>query len=147
MPTIGTLTRLLAASALAATLGCTGQVTDNGEGPGGGSGNGNGSGNGGGHRPPGSVAPGVVPAGPDNPGFAVFHRLNRVEYNNTIRDLLGDTSSPADTLPSGQVSARSGYLPAGATASSHASRLLDATEALANTAMGKLASLLPCKAV
>jgi len=77
----------------------------------------------------------------------VFHRLNRVEYNNTIRDLLGDGSSPADSFPSDQDSAKSGYLAGGAIASNDASRLLDATEALATTAMGKLAALLPCKSV
>jgi hypothetical protein len=150
MPTIGRLTRLLAACALAATaaLGCTGQVTDGNApgGPGGGPGNGPGNGSGPG-RPPGGGGPGVVPTGPDVPGFAVFHRLNRVEYNNTIRDLLGDTSSPADGFPSDQQSAKSGYFTGGAIANNDASHLLDATEALATTAMGKLAALLPCKAV
>src|SRR5262249_4726759 len=34
-----------------------------------------------------------------NPGHVVIHRLNRTEYNNTIRDLLGDTSRPADEFP------------------------------------------------
>ena len=31
---------------------------------------------------------------------APSRRLSRVEYNNTIRDLLGDTSSPGNSLPS-----------------------------------------------
>ena len=28
-----------------------------------------------------------------------IHRLNRAEYNNTVRDLLGDTTAPADNFP------------------------------------------------
>ncbi len=28
-----------------------------------------------------------------------LHRLNRAEYNNTVRDLLGDTTAPADNFP------------------------------------------------
>lgn len=34
-----------------------------------------------------------------DPGRVTLHRLNRAEYNNTIRDLLGDTSNPADDFP------------------------------------------------
>ncbi|MCI0570253.1 MAG: DUF1592 domain-containing protein [Myxococcaceae bacterium] len=36
---------------------------------------------------------------PDDPGRRTLHRLNRAEYNNTVRDLLGDTSLPADAFP------------------------------------------------
>jgi hypothetical protein len=36
---------------------------------------------------------------PRNPGRAPLHRLNRVEYNNTIRDLTGLDLRPADTFP------------------------------------------------
>jgi Protein of unknown function (DUF1592)/Protein of unknown function (DUF1588)/Protein of unknown function (DUF1587)/Protein of unknown function (DUF1595)/Protein of unknown function (DUF1585) len=35
---------------------------------------------------------------PRNVPFKAVHRLNRVEYNNTVRDLLGDTSRPADAF-------------------------------------------------
>jgi len=34
-----------------------------------------------------------------DPGFATLRRLNRTEYNNTVRDLLGDTTRPADSFP------------------------------------------------
>jgi len=34
-----------------------------------------------------------------NPGRVTIHRLNRAEYNNTIRDLLGVDSHPADLFP------------------------------------------------
>jgi hypothetical protein len=33
-------------------------------------------------------------------GRVTLHRLNRAEYNNTVRDLLGETSRPADAFPS-----------------------------------------------
>src|SRR5262245_17660891 len=40
-----------------------------------------------------------VPADAD-PGTVVLHRLNRTEYDNTVRDLLGTTQTPAaDTFP------------------------------------------------
>jgi hypothetical protein len=34
-----------------------------------------------------------------NPGHVVIHRLNRTEYNNTVRDLFGVTNRPADSFP------------------------------------------------
>ncbi|WP_244227709.1 DUF1592 domain-containing protein [Corallococcus aberystwythensis] len=34
-----------------------------------------------------------------DPGRVTLHRLNRAEYNNTVRDLLGDTGSPASDFP------------------------------------------------
>ena len=34
-----------------------------------------------------------------NPGHVTAHRLNRAEYNNTIRDLLGVSIHPADEFP------------------------------------------------
>src|SRR5262245_20507705 len=54
--------------------------------------------------PPGG---GVVPPAPSSPPptscapdpavqRVTVHRLNRVEYNNTVRDLLGDTTAPAN---------------------------------------------------
>ena len=39
----------------------------------------------------------LVPAG--DPGRVTMRRLNRVEYNNTIRDLLGVNAKPADEFP------------------------------------------------
>jgi mono/diheme cytochrome c family protein len=37
--------------------------------------------------------------GPRNPGRVTIRRLNRAEYNNTIRDLLAIELRPADTFP------------------------------------------------
>ena len=36
--------------------------------------------------------------GPKDPGRVTIHRLNRAEYNNTIRDLLGIKFTPADDV-------------------------------------------------
>jgi hypothetical protein len=34
-----------------------------------------------------------------DPGTVTLHRLNRAEYNNTVRDLLGTRATPADDFP------------------------------------------------
>ena len=39
-----------------------------------------------------------LPADQD-PGRVTLHRLNRVEYANTVRDLLGTTQRPSDDFP------------------------------------------------
>lgn len=36
-----------------------------------------------------------------DPGRYVLHRLSRLEYNNTIRDLFGVNTRPAVILPDG----------------------------------------------
>jgi hypothetical protein len=41
--------------------------------------------------------------GPQDPGRVTIRRLNRAEYNNTVRDLLGVTFRPADDFPSDDV--------------------------------------------
>lgn len=41
-----------------------------------------------------AVAPSVT-----DPGRVTLHRLNRAEYNNTVRDLLGTARRPADEFP------------------------------------------------
>lgn len=46
-----------------------------------------------------------VPSGPArDPGHLTAHRLNRSEYNNTVRDLLGTERRPADDFPADDVS-------------------------------------------
>ncbi|MBL8742556.1 MAG: DUF1592 domain-containing protein [Myxococcales bacterium] len=57
-------------------LGCVGQVGDGAD----------------------ETDPPGTPSGQD-PGRVTLHRLNRVEYNNTVRDLLGTTLAPADDVP------------------------------------------------
>src|SRR5687768_5788660 len=41
--------------------------------------------------------------GPPDPGRVTIRRLNRAEYNNTVRDLLGVSFRPADDFPSDDV--------------------------------------------
>ena len=38
--------------------------------------------------------------GLEDPGRVTLHRLNKAEYNNTVRDLFGTTLRPADDFPS-----------------------------------------------
>ncbi len=41
----------------------------------------------------------TIPPYPLDPGRVTLHRLNRVEYNATVRDLLATTRAPADDFP------------------------------------------------
>lgn len=41
----------------------------------------------------------IDPSAPRDPGYVAIHRLNRTEYNNTIRDLVGVDFQPADDFP------------------------------------------------
>lgn len=91
------LTKPFSALGLTVTLGalaaCTASIDANKAMPGaGGGGNTAGSANAGG----GPVTPGACTATVRAP----MRRLTRFEYNNTVRDLLGDTSSPANAFPS-----------------------------------------------
>ncbi len=40
-----------------------------------------------------------VSCGAIDPGRVTIHRLNNLEFNNTVRDLLGDTTQPASMFP------------------------------------------------
>ena len=46
-----------------------------------------------------AVAGGADGHTPDDVGAVAIRRLNAVEYDNTVRDLLGDTSHPASAFP------------------------------------------------
>jgi hypothetical protein len=82
------------------------------------------------------------------PGPTFVRRLNRFEYNNTVRDLLGDATAPANDFPTEE--RRNGF-DNDATALQLSPALveqyLDAAEKLAATAVANLASLLPCDPV
>ena len=74
-----------------------------------------------------------------------MRRLTRLEYNNTVRDLLGDTTAPADRFPPDEVS--NGFNNNGAVLSVSpllAEKYQEAAEALAATAVKNLAALVPC---
>lgn len=79
------------------------------------------------------------------PGPSFIRRLNRFEYNNTIRDLLGDTSNPADDFPSEEK--RLGFdnnATALQVSPALAEQYMISAEALATKAITKMSSLVPC---
>ncbi len=101
-------------------LGCTSKIEPSrsqgtGHGPGssgsdgststsGGVGSGGATGGGDGSTSTTGVAGGATTGGSFNPnatdpGRVTLHRLNNTEYNNTVRDLLGTTQTPADSFP------------------------------------------------
>lgn len=47
----------------------------------------------------------VAPEEPPHVGHVTLRRLNRTEYNHTVRDLFGTTLTPADSFPADDVSA------------------------------------------
>lgn len=102
-----------AAALIAVLAGCTGTVGGAGDGAGPGSGVGGAQGGGasgaagtsgstgGGSATGGAAGVGGAGAGVNatDPGRVTLHRLNRAEYNNTVRDLLGTNGKPADEFP------------------------------------------------
>src|SRR5438445_13349789 len=92
--------------------------------------------------------PGIVgvndpgtPADPLAAGPRPLRRLTHREYNNTVRDLLGVTTNPADAFP---LDLDNGFLfhRAGLVSTLDASTLRDAAEALVKTL--DITKLLPC---
>jgi hypothetical protein len=100
---------------------------------------------------PGGVGMGGEMSGPCVTGEA-FHsplrRLTRVEYNNTVRDLLGDSSAPADRFPPDEVSGGFSNNAAVLTVSPLlAEKYQEAAEALAAKAIANLGTLVGCDVV
>ena len=89
-----------------------------------------------------------------DPGAAYSRRLTRTEYNNTVRDLLGDTTGPAKDFPAEVLTFNAGTDYFGfdndPSVQSVPELLADgyfaAADALATTAVQNLASLVPCAA-
>jgi hypothetical protein len=158
----------LAVLLLSATLGCQGNIGDaNGESGGGGPGpkpgpgpgpgpgtdpgtmgggdTGAGNRGGGGTGMGGSSGGGVTPT-PSDPtaaGPMPLRRLTRREYNNTLRDLLGDTANRADAFPADKESEFL-FRRAGVVSSADADSLKDAAEATAAALAAKVTTLAPC---
>jgi hypothetical protein len=84
------------------------------------------------------------------PGRAPLRRLTRFEYNNTVRDLLGDTTSPADAFASEELGNGFGNeADAQSVSSLLAEQYSAASEAIAARATGtptRLAALASCAA-
>jgi hypothetical protein len=72
-------------------------------------------------------------------------RLTRREYNNTVRDLLGDVTRPADEFPEDRDRAFL-FRRAGLVATQDADQLRSSAEALAKWAMQSPTRVLPCDA-
>jgi hypothetical protein len=142
-------------------LGCTGSVMDqtggaptpSGTQPGGGNQPGGSNGGGGGATNPGSpTVPGAaLPSDADTvPGTAPLRRLSRLEYVNTIRDLLGIPVPPerladfsADQDPN-----KAGFVNGGVVDAAQDARVfMQAAETLAQAALQKMPSLLPCNPI
>ncbi len=102
----------------------------------------------------GSGAPGDPGASPEcaqagsTPGRAPLRRLTRFEYNNTVRDLLGDTTRPGDAFPSEELGNGFGNeADAQSVSSLLAEQYSTAAEAIAARATEtpeRLAALAPC---
>ncbi len=82
--------------------------------------------------------------GPSGP--MPLRRLNQVEYNNTVRDLLGDDSRPADDFTPDSPG-ESGFALAPVVTEVPARDLMRAAEALALKAVADLGELVPCDLV
>ncbi len=78
----------------------------------------------------------VVPAGG-------LRRLTRREYNNSVRDLFGDTSSPASKFAADEVGV-TGYETPGSLGALEVDAFMLAAEGLATTAVGSLTPYLQC---
>jgi hypothetical protein len=102
---------------------------------------------------PGLPTPGV---GTDNPGAASpapkaeltlgttkLRRVTRLEYNNLVRDLLGDTTRPGISFGP-DLDGESGFLTGGIVSRVEADQYLDAGERLAAAAVKMLDKLVPC---
>jgi hypothetical protein len=128
-PQNGKLVPWLLASSCA--LGaCTGLISDPGETDGRSSPTGSG--------PGGTVASGKQQIG----ASSSLRRMTREEYNNTVRDLLGDTTEPANQFSPDEK--KLGVSVGGLVSSLLAEQLQAAAEGIAERAVAKLGSILPC---
>lgn len=81
---------------------------------------------------------------PQQPSVLPLHRLSDAEYDNTVRDLLNDTSQPATTFPA-DPRGESGFTVATDEVSPiHVSRYMYAAEQLAANAVKNLGKLSSC---
>ena len=120
-----------------AIAACVGSIGDAGTGAGGAGGPGTGG--------PGGTSTTQAVCTTLSPGASPLRRLTQPEYNNTVRDLLGDSSNPANAFPPDQ---RQGDFSNTAVALTVSPLLAQsyqtAAETLATTAVGHLSTLSAC---
>jgi hypothetical protein len=143
------------ALAFVLVAGCSGQITGAGPnnidiGVGGGAGIAGSSGSGAGATGSTGIAgssggsPGTAALPPSAP-LGPLRRLSRAQYNNTVRDLLGDTSRPADAFVAEEVAGSFvGSVALTQAAPAAVEQYEKAAEALAATAVKNLAKLVGC---
>ena len=96
-------------------------------------------------RPGEDVIPGVTDGicdGVTDPGPTPFRRLTRDEYDNTVRDLLGDETRPARDFPADET--LGGFASGASVSLVQTEQYMSAAERLAATAVADLPALLPC---
>jgi uncharacterized protein DUF1592/uncharacterized protein DUF1588/uncharacterized protein DUF1587/uncharacterized protein DUF1595/uncharacterized protein DUF1585 len=93
-----------------------------------------------------TIAPASISCGAVvSPGPTLARRMTRWEYNNTVRDLLGDTSLPANAFPADEEALGfSNNALALTTSSTLVQSYMLAAEGLAARATETLSSFLPC---
>jgi hypothetical protein len=91
----------------------------------------------------GSSSGGSVSTASNAAGPRPLSRLSRREYNNTVRDLLKDSTHPADAFPDDRDRAFL-FRRAGLVATQDADLLRSTAESLATTAMATPSNVLPC---
>jgi hypothetical protein len=145
-------TKGLLAGAIAASASCTGVIgaPDNGVNsrPGGGTAGSGTTGDPGVGGAGGGGAGGGLNCTAPSPGPSYARRLNRFEYNNTVRDLLGDTTAPANDFPAEE--RRNGFdnnAVALQISPTLVEQYMNAAERLAATALASTPSLVPCDPV
>lgn len=85
-----------------------------------------------------------VASAPTRVGPAPLRRLTREEYDHTVRDLVGDTTHPAESFPPDDAAAgfaSNGVVPVSAVL---VERYMDAAEALAGAAVKHIGDVAPC---
>ncbi|MEZ4454427.1 MAG: DUF1592 domain-containing protein [Nannocystaceae bacterium] len=94
---------------------------------------------------PGETSAGVDACAGIHVGPARVRRMTPLEYNNSVRDLLGDATAPADDFaPDPVLFGFDNNADAGAVSELLAEQMMAAAEALAAAAATDLAALLPC---
>ncbi len=124
--------------AMLALTSCTGILADpSGTGPNGAAGPGGGI----------DVGSGPLAGGTPSAGYVVpatsLRRLTRREYDNTVRDLLGDTTAPANAFADDPVGV-TGYETPGSLGALEVEAFMQAAEALANGKPSQLVTLVGC---